>query len=332
MRLAFAPSTRATYKAGITKFRQFCLHHKMPALPADKETVVYFAVAMSRSLSPATIKVYLSTISTRHQQNGYKSPTSHNPILRWILKGSRKRYAHMHNNRPIRQPITVRVLKHVLKKLRAPTCHLCDHDKKMLAATFTLAFFGLLRVSEFTVPSKQSFDPRRHASIASIRWRRKHFTFTINSSKTDQFHYGQAVYITKSDSSICPVAAMRQYVRSCGSNRNAPLFTFKTGEPLTRHSCLLHLRNLLAAAGYQPHTFNTHIFRTSPQQLKQEFQHHKSSFWDAGAALPTNATYAQSRKVSDQQPAAWQNSHLINKYYPKTCYTYVIVIHSTTLI
>ena len=261
MRLAFAPSTRATYKAGITKFRQFCLHHKMPALPADKETVVYFAVAMSRSLSPATIKVYLSSISTWHQQNGYKSPTSHNPILRWILKGSRKRYAHMHNNRPIRQPITVRVLKHVLKKLRAPTCHLCDHDKKMLAAAFTLAFFGLLRVSEFTVPSKQSFDPRRHASIASIRWRRKHFTFTINSSKTDQFHYGQAVYITKSDSSICPVAAMRQYVQSCGGNRNAPLFTFKTGEPLTRHSCLLHLRNILAAAGYQPHAFNTHSFR-----------------------------------------------------------------------
>ena len=93
MRLAFAPSTRATCKAGITKFKQFCLHHKMQALPADKETVVYFTVAMSRS--PATIKVYLSSISTWHQQNGYKSPTSHNPILRWILKGAKKRYAHI---------------------------------------------------------------------------------------------------------------------------------------------------------------------------------------------------------------------------------------------
>ena len=135
-----------------------------------------------------------------------------NPILRWILKGAKKRYAHRHNNKLVRQPITVRILKHVLQELRAPTCHLCDHDKRMLAAAFTLAFFGLLRISEFTVPSNQSFDPRRHASIASVRWRRKHFIFTINSSKTDQFRHGQAVYITKSDKSICLFAAMRQYV------------------------------------------------------------------------------------------------------------------------
>ena len=33
----------------------------MPPLPADKETAVYFAVAMCRSLSPATIKIYLSS-------------------------------------------------------------------------------------------------------------------------------------------------------------------------------------------------------------------------------------------------------------------------------
>ena len=130
-------------------------------------------------------------------------------------------------------------------------CCACEHA----------ALSGSISGCEFTIPSKQSFDPRRHASIASIRWRRKHFIFTINSLKTDQFCHGQAVHITKSDKSICPFAAMRQYVQSCGSSSNTPLFTFKTGEPLTRHSCLIHLRNILVAAGYQPHAFNTHSFR-----------------------------------------------------------------------
>ena len=131
MRLAFAPSTRATYKAGISRFKRFCLHHKMPALPADKETVIYFTVAMSRSLSPLTIRVYLSFISTWHQQNGYKSPTSHNPILKMIMKGARKQHALKRNHQSIRQPITTRILKHMLQQLRKPTCHLCEYDKRM---------------------------------------------------------------------------------------------------------------------------------------------------------------------------------------------------------
>ena len=156
LELAFAPSTRETYKAGISKFNQFCDHYQRLALPADKETILYFAAALSRSLSPATVKVYLSSISAWHQLHGYKSPTKHSPILRLIMKGTKKRYAHVSHRRQTRQPLTTNVLMDVIRQLRAHTCHLCKHDKCMLAAAFTLAFFGLLRVSEFTVPSKHS--------------------------------------------------------------------------------------------------------------------------------------------------------------------------------
>ena len=117
MRFAFAPSTRTTYEAEITKFKQFCLLHHTPALPADKETAVYFAVAVSRSLSPETIKVYLSSIGSWHLQNGYKSPTRHNPVLRLIMKGIKKRYAHKSNKRPVRQPLTAKMLNDVLQQL-----------------------------------------------------------------------------------------------------------------------------------------------------------------------------------------------------------------------
>ena len=264
LRLAFAPSTRATYAAGISRFKQFCLLHRMPALPADKETIIYFTVSMSRALSPATIKVYLSAISSWHQQNGYKSPTSHNPMLNLIVKGARKQHALKSNHKSTRQPITAKILKHMLQEVRKPSYYLCQHDKRMLAAAFTLAFFGLLRISEFTVPSKLSFNPRKHASITSIKWKEDHFIFTIKSSKTDQLRYGQALYITRSRSEICPFAAMRRYFHSRGLNKSlkhAPLFSFKNGQPLTRHSCLKHMRSILAAAGYQPLTFNTHSFR-----------------------------------------------------------------------
>ena len=177
------------------------------------------------------------------------------------MKGAKKQYALKSNQKLTRQPITLTVLKHTLRELREPTCHLCKHDKRMLAAAFMLAFFGLLRVSEFTVPSRKTFDPRKHASIVSIKWRKKHFNFTIKSSKTDQL--GQNLYIPRASRRICPFSAMRQYFNYCGLNRlpkNAPLFKFKTGRPLTRHSCLTHLRTILAAAGYQSLAFNTNSF------------------------------------------------------------------------
>ena len=184
------------------------------------------------------------------------------PVLNLIMKGARKQYALKSNHKLTRQPIIMRILKHMLQELREPTCHLWKHDKRMLAAAFTLAFFGLLRISEFTVPSRKSFDPRKHATIASIKWRQNHFKFTFKSSKTDQLGCGQDVYITRVGRRNCPFLAMRQYYSGLnGLPNNAPLFMFRTGHPLTRHSCLTHLRIVLAAAGYQPLAFNTHSFR-----------------------------------------------------------------------
>ena len=96
----------------------------MPALSADKETIIYFTVTMSQALSPATIKVYLSAISSWYQQNGYKSPTSHNTMLSLMVKGARKQHALKSNRKSIRQPITARILKHMLQEVRNPSYHL----------------------------------------------------------------------------------------------------------------------------------------------------------------------------------------------------------------
>ena len=142
----------------------------------------------------------------------------------------------------------------------------------------------------------------------------------------------QSTYITKSDKSICPFAAMRQYVRSCGSSSNTPLFTFKTGEPLTRHSCLIHLRNILAAAGYQPRAFNIHIFRIGAA----------TSAAQAGIPTPqikllgrwcSSAYQCYIRTVKESlRSAASSLAKLGLSLNISTLTTYVIVIHYTTLI
>ena len=64
---------------------------------------------------------------------------------------------------------------------------------------------------------------------------------------------------------LCPVRAMERYMY-LKSYKNAwqgkdPLFAFSDHTPLTRHSCLKHMRHLLHRAGYPLQLFNTHSFR-----------------------------------------------------------------------
>ncbi len=261
MSLALASSTQATYSSGEKRFLNFCMEHGVQPLPADKLTLVYFAVALSRSLSTPTIKVYISAVGSLHRRQGFKDPTHHNPQLKMVLRGTQR--ANIDRRSHPRRPITRAILHRVLQQVRY-SHKLHRRDKHMLTAAFLLAFFGFLRVSEFTIPSRSRFNPQTHPTKGSIARKRKYFTFTIKASKTDQLHKGHKIYILRSDDKFCPVSAMEKYLRRFSEYpavRAQPLFTFRDGSPLTRHSCLKHLRRFLRKAGYAPGDFNTHSFR-----------------------------------------------------------------------
>ncbi len=101
-------------------------------------------------------------------------------------------------------------------------------------------------------------------TIACIRWSTRHFTFHLNHSKTDQFFRGHDLRITRLSSVICPFKAMARYFARCQLRKppgRTPLFFFASGSPLTRHSCLKHMRYFLLKAGYPPKSFNTHSLR-----------------------------------------------------------------------
>ena len=254
-----AASTRRTYRAGITKFLKFCDQHHVCPLPALKETVAYFAVAMSRELTPSTARVYLSAVTLMHRMAGFSDPAKHNFLLKVVLKGARRIHAFEPTNR--REPITAQLLAKLLSQIRH-TRSIMKEDRHMLAAACTLAFFGLLRVSEFTVPSLKEFNPRIHATISSIHLSKNHYIFHLSRSKTDQYGHGHDIYIPKIAGKLCPFAAMVTYLKERRRPvRATPLFVFSSGKTLSRISFLKHLRSALKKIGCNPNNFNTHSFR-----------------------------------------------------------------------
>eukprot|EP00731_Ephydatia_muelleri_P034270 Em0053g16a len=64
--------------------------------------------------------------------------------------------------------------------------HKPSHDRLMLKATITLGFFGLLRVSEFTVPNQHGFNPDQLLTAKDITMHKDSMIVVIKKSKTDQ--------------------------------------------------------------------------------------------------------------------------------------------------
>ena len=107
----------------------------------------------------------------------------------------------------------------------------------MLWAACCTAFFGFLRVSEFTVPSQQSCEPFYHLSLSDIALDNWYATITvrlqIKLSKMDPFRKGAYIYLAKTNQQISPVQAIVRYLTIRGRKKGA-LFITSNGSMLTR--------------------------------------------------------------------------------------------------
>jgi len=69
-----------------------------------------------------------------------------------------------------------------------------------LWAMCCLAFFGFLRVSEFTIPTDGSYDPSSHFSLKDVaRKEPRLLELALKQSKTDTFKEGYQVYVGATD-------------------------------------------------------------------------------------------------------------------------------------
>ena len=126
-----------------------------------------------------------------------------------------------------------------------------------------LAFFGFLRVSEFTTPSDTHYHKECHLSIDDIsidsRDNPQLLKVILKQSKTDPFRVGVDLYLGATGGTICPVKGLLPYLAVRGQYKG-PLFILEYGKHLTRqHLCTL-LNGLLTELHIDTRKYNTHSF------------------------------------------------------------------------
>ena len=230
MKNALAKSTQRTYSSGQKQFFNFCEKHSLlnpngSPLPADELSILRFIGHLSKSCIASTIRVYLSAVRSLHIQEGFQDPLTGCLRIRLVLKGLRRIKS---SSREPKMPITPLILHFIRGHL-----DLRKFEDSMLWAACCSAFYGFLRASEFTT-SAEALSMNKYMSIKDLSIDNPSSPqvvfIKLSFSKTDQFGQGCVINLARTDSDICPVAALMKYLWLRGP-RDGPPFRVSSFQP-----------------------------------------------------------------------------------------------------
>ena len=257
-----AASTKQTYSAGEKRFISFVNLYRPQEgkhlLPASEETLMKFSAYLAKSIKHSSIKNYLAAVRHFHIRNGFSLDCQQMLRLQLVLRGIKRSQG---DKVRVRLPITIHHLKlfHMMLALPVTT----NFDSIMFRAAITLAFFGFLWLGELTCNSKCNGDthlmPEDVVFSNEIQPTAAMF-IRIKESKTDPFRVGHTITIGGTNTPLCPVLAMKQYL-AIRPPKSGPLFVNAVGKPLTKQALTLESRKLLAQAGFNASNFAGHSYR-----------------------------------------------------------------------
>jgi site-specific recombinase XerD len=260
---SLAKNTAKSYNSGLSTFKQFCLQFKFShQVPIPPDRIALFVSYLSlKEYSTATIATYLSSISFDQKVQNYTDPTACFPI-RKMLEGARI----AKSSKDSRLPITA----DISQKLISALPYVCSdtHETKLFMSAYTLCYFGLMRVSEIIVDSKQpqAWDPNRTLLVSDvISLNTTICKLCLKVTRTNQTGPATLMeipFIPNCD--LCPVAAMNDYlsIRARPHVQHSPLFVHYDSTPLTRYQFTAILKKAVSHASIpQGHLYKSHGFR-----------------------------------------------------------------------
>lgn len=262
-----ARSTHDAYAADIKRFLEWG-----GTIPASPEIVASYLADHARDLSGATLARRLASIGKAHASNGSLNPTAH-PLVRATMRGIRRVHA-----RPVKQaaPLLAADIAEMMSILGDRTKDIRDR------ALLLVGFAGALRRSELVALTSEDID-----------WHPQKITVTIRRSKTDPFGKARQVIIPKSSNSLCPAAALRDWLREAGIS-SGPIFRGVDrhgnvlSRPISGQAVALIIKERAAALAGEPSRYTGHSLRAgfattaalagrSAWDIRQQTGHHSDA-------------------------------------------------------
>ena len=219
-RTELTPHQRRRGAAGVSSFLQ---GDALEGDPSTEHGSALFVTNICRNGSGAqTAKVYLAGVRHLHLRRGASFGAFNGPRLAAAVQGFQRLGP---GPRPFRPPVTLAQLRTFKASLtRVP---LPQQDQWMLWAAVALAYFGVLRVSKYTCPGRQTSDKARTLTRRRVTLAGNRLTLNLGITKTDQASRGAQVSIGAITDELCQVAAVCAYLHHAQpSNADSPFFRY----------------------------------------------------------------------------------------------------------
>lgn len=257
MRAGLASSTRAVYCNALNQFRIFRDSYKLgQSWPVPVEQVeAFIAYNFNNGYAYSTANTFVCAIRFNHKLLGLPDTASTFTIKK-ILEG----YRRSKPTHDTRMPITYDILHSICIRLES-VCT-CNYECHLFRAAFTLAFFGLFRVSELVFTSEQLADAPLFVQDIIGALPASPFQVRLRRSKTNQQGPPILVPIAAIGTPACPVASMNAYLQiRSQSHASRYLFLHSDGSPLTRYQFGAVLTKAIRSTNIDAAGFKSHSFR-----------------------------------------------------------------------
>ena len=133
-----------------------------------------------------------------------------------------------------------------------------EYENSLLWVAMCFGFYGFMRSGEFVLKAGEPFDPEHHITIQDVTVD-SHSNSTvvrilIKKSKTDQFGKGALIYLSRTETDLCPVTALLAYLAQRPNIAHTPLFIERDGVALTKVAMMAMLHKALCSVGIDPIT------------------------------------------------------------------------------
>ena len=257
------PASRATYEAKLRSYVNFCLNTaKVQPFPATQDTLIFYATdRANRRVQWSTIRGHLAAIRSAHIDLGIDLDFTQFASLQRLLTGIKRFQGIQADSRlPITYDILCKMFQHLTPKTSLTFA--------IFRAAFSLAYFGILRVSEFaaSIPvdetkllrySNITFSPNQtNPDLMQLH---------LLASKTDIFRKGITLPIpcVCKESQVCAVHEMINLfsIKPISQSSQEPLFIFPNGTLLNRKTVSNMLSALTEKCGLPANRYKAHSFR-----------------------------------------------------------------------
>lgn len=251
-------STRRSYKKTWNRFNRFI--SKFDVIPPKwEDRIILWATHLAdHRKKPATICSYISAIRYCLSLDGIRVPHT-NCELAAIVQAAKK----MNDQLYVRLPIQKDLLKLLLNFIRTSYIQQRGQEYlgKTLLALFSMAYHGLLRISELT----QGPHNLKAQDIIYARGKKK-VTLYLRSSKTHTTSDQPQIITIKAIPSWrhnCPFKIITDYMDLRGRGSEYPLQPFiihRSGQPFTQLQFRTNLKFSLYTLGLPSDLYGSHSF------------------------------------------------------------------------